>query len=39
MAEIGKPVRIVDIPDPEEVPDEVPQESPEREREPERVPA
>jgi hypothetical protein len=31
MADIGKPVRTVDIPDPEEVPNEVPQESPERE--------
>lgn len=31
MAEIGKPLRTIDIPDPEEVPDGVPQEEPERE--------
>jgi hypothetical protein len=40
MAAIGEPVRILEIPDPEEVPDEVPQEAPaEPERSAEPVPA
>jgi hypothetical protein len=37
MAQIGEPVRTIDIPDPEEVPDGIPEEEPQREHEP--VPA
>lgn len=40
MGAIGKPVRIIDIPEPEVVPDEVPQEEPVSEpAQPEPVPA